>query len=151
MLPLRVDILSENLVYAIDEGEGDTRGEISSNIEMRIHILRPIAIGVVVKLDENFMKIQVPKIQDLLERDPYLKLHEWDIRRRYGMFQELVQRTEANKGSLEQFTRDWDDQSHIYKQLPFGKWELVIPPTSDGQCAIPHLSKLKISLKTQKG
>ncbi|CAG0908970.1 unnamed protein product, partial [Cyprideis torosa] len=60
------------------------------------------------KLDENCMKIQVPKIQDLLERDPYLKLHEWEIRRRYGMFQELVQRIEANEGSLEQFTRGYE-------------------------------------------
>jgi 1,4-alpha-glucan branching enzyme len=35
--------------------------------------------------------------------------------------------------------------------LPFGKWELVLPPKEDGTCAIHHLSEVKVIVRTQSG
>jgi len=46
---------------------------------------------------------------------------------------------------------NWDRLSHPFKKLPFGKWELTIPPGSDGQPAIQHLSKLKLVILTNTG
>ncbi|KAK2722654.1 1,4-alpha-glucan-branching enzyme-like [Artemia franciscana] len=45
----------------------------------------------------------------------------------------------------------WDRCSFPYKKLPFGKWELYIPPEKDGSCRIKHLSKLKIVIATKDG
>ncbi|KAL7631237.1 UNVERIFIED_CONTAM: hypothetical protein RMT77_018462 [Armadillidium vulgare] len=42
---------------------------------------------------------------------------------------------------------DWNATSHAFKKLEFGKWELTIPPKSDGSCAIPHLSKVKLVIQ----
>ncbi|XP_072115914.1 1,4-alpha-glucan-branching enzyme isoform X1 [Mobula birostris] len=39
---------------------------------------------------------------------------------------------------------EWNVSSHHYKLLPFGKWELYIPPKADGSSPIPHGSKLKV-------
>ena len=38
----------------------------------------------------------------------------------------------------------WNRLSHPFEKKPFGKWELVIPPHSDGNCAIDHGSIVKV-------
>lgn len=39
----------------------------------------------------------------------------------------------------------WNKESHPYTKLEYGKWEINIPPASDGSCAIKHLSEIKVS------
>jgi len=39
---------------------------------------------------------------------------------------------------------NWDRTAHKMTRDPFGVWEIVIPPTSAGVCAIPHDSKVKV-------
>ncbi|RDB20124.1 1,4-alpha-glucan-branching enzyme [Hypsizygus marmoreus] len=46
---------------------------------------------------------------------------------------------------------DWSRTSHPMKKDPFGVWEITLPPTSPGVCAIPHDSKLKISMVLPSG
>ncbi|KAK0400907.1 hypothetical protein QR680_015512 [Steinernema hermaphroditum] len=40
----------------------------------------------------------------------------------------------------------WNRESHVYKRLDFGKFELTVPPTASGECAITHGSHLKIAV-----
>ncbi|KJH48053.1 alpha amylase, all-beta domain protein [Dictyocaulus viviparus] len=40
----------------------------------------------------------------------------------------------------------WNRETHKYTKEGFGKWRLVIPPNSDGSCAIPHSSIVKIAV-----
>ncbi|KZT29236.1 glycoside hydrolase family 13 protein [Neolentinus lepideus HHB14362 ss-1] len=42
----------------------------------------------------------------------------------------------------------WNRTSHPMKKNEFGIWEITIPPKEPGVCAIPHDSKLKISMVT---
>ncbi|KAL5007568.1 hypothetical protein ScPMuIL_016374 [Solemya velum] len=58
--------------------------------------------------DSNLKFIDVPKIKDLLEADGYLKLHEREIRRRYGCFGKYVQHIEQNEGGFDKFTRSYE-------------------------------------------
>lgn len=44
----------------------------------------------------------------------------------------------------------WNETSHPYERLPFGKWQIKIPPQKDGP-AIKHLSKLKLVVRTKSG
>ncbi|KAJ7639073.1 glycoside hydrolase family 13 protein [Roridomyces roridus] len=46
---------------------------------------------------------------------------------------------------------DWNRISHPMKKDSFGVWEITLPPTSSGECAIPHDSKIKISMITPSG
>ncbi|VDM16166.1 unnamed protein product [Hydatigera taeniaeformis] len=40
---------------------------------------------------------------------------------------------------------NWNEFEYPFEKLEFGKWQLVIPPTSgDGKPVIPHLSKVKL-------
>ncbi|RZC33275.1 1,4-alpha-glucan-branching enzyme [Asbolus verrucosus] len=131
------------------------------------------------------MAIEVPEINTLLSRDPYLKPYEKEIRRRYGCFKDLIESIEENGGGLDNFTQGykyfglnvqpdntiicrewapganqlyltgefngWNRDSHPYKKLEYGKWELILPPKPDGSCAIPHLSELKVVVATPTG
>jgi len=45
----------------------------------------------------------------------------------------------------------WSRVSHSFKKLDYGKWELIIPPNSDGSPAITHLSKLKLCVLLKNG
>lgn len=45
----------------------------------------------------------------------------------------------------------WQWESHPYKKLEFGKWELHIPPNPDGSCPIKHLSEVKLIIRKQDG
>ncbi|KAI0321955.1 glycoside hydrolase [Amylostereum chailletii] len=46
---------------------------------------------------------------------------------------------------------DWNRISHPLTKDAYGVWEVTIPPTHDGKCAIPHDSKVKISLISPTG
>ncbi|CAG9820624.1 unnamed protein product [Phaedon cochleariae] len=43
---------------------------------------------------------------------------------------------------------NWNRDSHPYNKKEYGKWELVLPPNSDGSPAIKHLSEIKIVVQT---
>ena len=45
----------------------------------------------------------------------------------------------------------WQKESYPFKKLDYGKWELIIPPLSDGSPAIKHLSKVKLLVRTKSG
>ncbi|KDQ09949.1 glycoside hydrolase family 13 protein [Botryobasidium botryosum FD-172 SS1] len=45
----------------------------------------------------------------------------------------------------------WDLDKHEMSRDVYGVWSITIPPTSPGVCAIPHDSKLKISMRTPDG
>ena len=53
--------------------------------------------------DEVVMDVFVPKLSVLLERDPYLKNHEEELRKRYGEFSSLMYRMDQ-EGGLKQFS-----------------------------------------------
>ena len=46
---------------------------------------------------------------------------------------------------------NWDRQAHKMTKDNFGKWHITIPPIAPGKCAIPHDSKIKISMVTASG
>uniref|UniRef100_A0A6G1S4L1 1,4-alpha-glucan branching enzyme n=1 Tax=Aceria tosichella TaxID=561515 RepID=A0A6G1S4L1_9ACAR len=46
---------------------------------------------------------------------------------------------------------NWNETSHPYERLPFGKWRIKVPAAKDGKPAIKHLSKLKLVVKTREG
>ncbi|AOW02445.1 1,4-alpha-glucan-branching enzyme [Yarrowia lipolytica] len=45
----------------------------------------------------------------------------------------------------------WDRQQYHMTRDEYGLWSVTVPPTSDGQVAIPHNSKVKLALKTSNG
>nr|CAI5837927.1 unnamed protein product [Callosobruchus analis] len=131
------------------------------------------------------MDVEVPHIHGLLERDPYLKPYEKEIRRRYAVFKDFLETIDQNGGGLDKFTQgykyfginvqqdntiicrewapgakqlfltgefnDWNRDSHPYKKLEYGKWELILPPKGDGTPAINHLSEIKVVVETYEG
>ncbi|XP_041067038.1 1,4-alpha-glucan-branching enzyme isoform X3 [Carcharodon carcharias] len=46
---------------------------------------------------------------------------------------------------------DWNSNSHHFKQLQYGKWELYIPRCLDGSSPIRHGSKLKVAIGSKTG
>ncbi|EKM79850.1 hypothetical protein AGABI1DRAFT_72509 [Agaricus bisporus var. burnettii JB137-S8] len=46
---------------------------------------------------------------------------------------------------------DWSRTSHPMRVNDFGVWEISIPPLPSGQCAIPHDSKIKVSMVLPSG
>lgn len=46
---------------------------------------------------------------------------------------------------------NWSRDSHKMNKDDFGKWHVTIPPIKPGQCAIPHDSKVKISMVLPSG
>ena len=50
------------------------------------------------------MKVQVPNIDELFELDGYIRDHEGEIRRRYGIFTDFLARIDELEGSLENFS-----------------------------------------------
>ena len=45
---------------------------------------------------------------------------------------------------------NWDIKSHPMKKSEFGVWEIVLPPV-DGQPAIPHNSKIQVTITLALG
>ncbi|MPC19759.1 1,4-alpha-glucan-branching enzyme [Portunus trituberculatus] len=52
--------------------------------------------------------VVVPKLVDLLHRDPYLNPYEREIRRRYGCFEGLLKQINAEEDGLEKFSRGYE-------------------------------------------
>lgn len=46
---------------------------------------------------------------------------------------------------------DWNRDAHPMKREEYGRWVVTVPSTSDGKCAIPHGSKVKISMVAANG
>jgi 1,4-alpha-glucan branching enzyme len=46
----------------------------------------------------------------------------------------------------------WNKYQFPLKKLPHGKWEVTLKPDEKtGKCRIPHLSKIKLAIKTGSG
>ncbi|XP_041467197.1 1,4-alpha-glucan-branching enzyme-like [Lytechinus variegatus] len=56
--------------------------------------------GMLVKADD----VVIPKLEKLLELDPYLSSHQRELRRRYGCFEQILASIEQNEGGLDEFT-----------------------------------------------
>jgi len=50
-------------------------------------------------------KVEVPKIDALLKRDPHLTDHQEEIRRRYGHFSDVLAALERQEGGIEEFAK----------------------------------------------
>ncbi|KAM6985190.1 1,4-alpha-glucan-branching enzyme-like [Aplochiton taeniatus] len=130
-------------------------------------------------------QIELPDLGELLRDDPYLPPYAEDLRRRYKLFEKRLALLEDAEGSMEVFTRSyqeygvqkqpnngllfrewapgakglslagdfngWSSSSHPYTKKEFGKWELYLPPSRDKSPPVPHLSKLKLLVKTTEG
>lgn len=59
-------------------------------------------------MDGSLSKVDVPEIQHLLDLDPYLRLHEGEIRRRYGCFQDVIRHIDSTEGGIEKFSRGYE-------------------------------------------
>lgn len=44
------------------------------------------------------------------------------------------------------YSDGWQQKTHPFKKLEYGKWDLEIPGNSDGTCPIKHLSIVKVNL-----
>ncbi|KAF5284607.1 hypothetical protein FQA39_LY16965 [Lamprigera yunnana] len=53
------------------------------------------------------MQIDVPDINALLDRDPYLRPYEREIRRRYACFKDAVNKIDESGGGLKEFTQGY--------------------------------------------
>ena len=42
---------------------------------------------------------------------------------------------------------DWNQFERPLEKQKYGRWEVRIPPTEDGQCRVKHMSKLKLTIK----
>lgn len=79
-------------------------------------------------------QVEVPEINVLLERDPYLKPYENDIRRRYAIFKDYVEKIETGDEDLKQFTTAYkhfgihiqDDNSVVAKEWAPGAQEVFL-------------------------
>lgn len=55
----------------------------------------------------NLHETDVPQINDLLDKDPYLKPYEGEIRRRYGCFKDYLSRIDKYENGLTKFTESY--------------------------------------------
>lgn len=61
------------------------------------------------------MEIDVPELKALLERDPYLRPYEREIRRRYACFKDAVEKIEENEQSMDNFLKSYKNYGlHIH-------------------------------------
>jgi 1,4-alpha-glucan branching enzyme len=56
----------------------------------------------------DLSKTEVPKINELVECDPYLKPYEPEIRRRYGLFQAYLKKINNDETSFDKFTKSYE-------------------------------------------
>ncbi|CAG8651001.1 13134_t:CDS:10 [Acaulospora morrowiae] len=113
--------------------------------------------------------------------DPWLKPFSSFLQQRYTAYKKWVDDIKSNEGGYDQFTKgyekfginvqtngdiiyrewapgavtaslidNWDRTAHPMKKNSFGVWEIHIP-ANFGRPAIPHNSKIKISMTTQSG
>ncbi|KAG7207119.1 hypothetical protein KM043_000994 [Ampulex compressa] len=85
-------------------------------------------------------RVEVPEIQTLLDRDPYLKTYENDIRKRYALFKDYVEKIEAIEGDFNGFSCGYktfgihirDDNSVIAREWAPGALELFLTGDFNG-------------------
>jgi len=85
-------------------------------------------------------QVEVPEIEALLERDPYLKPYENEIRKRYALFKDHVEKVESGDGSLERFSRGYEtfgihvneDNSVVAREWAPGAQELFLTGEFNG-------------------
>lgn len=53
-------------------------------------------------------QVEVPEIDALLKRDPYLKPYENEIRKRYALFKDYTEKVETGDNSLDKFSRGYE-------------------------------------------
>ncbi|KAG6798561.1 1,4-alpha-glucan-branching enzyme isoform X1 [Apis mellifera caucasica] len=88
----------------------------------------------------NPSEVQVPEINTLLERDPYLKPYENEIRKRYALFKDYIEKLETGDGSLDKFSKGYEiygihineDNSVIAKEWAPGAQELFLTGDFNG-------------------
>lgn len=52
-------------------------------------------------------EIEIPQLNDLLERDPYLKPYKNELKKRYALFKDYIERIEMGEKNLDQFTKSY--------------------------------------------
>ncbi|XP_030648584.1 1,4-alpha-glucan-branching enzyme [Chanos chanos] len=57
--------------------------------------------------DQDSNNIILPDLSDFLQKDPYLRPYEGDVRRRYRLFEERLAQLEEAEGDFDQFTRSY--------------------------------------------
>ncbi|XP_006612791.1 1,4-alpha-glucan-branching enzyme isoform X1 [Apis dorsata] len=85
-------------------------------------------------------EVQVPEINTLLERDPYLKPYENEIRKRYALFKDYIEKLETGDDSLDKFSRGYEiygihineDNSVVAKEWAPGAQELFLTGDFNG-------------------
>lgn len=55
------------------------------------------------------LKVDVPQIELLFERDSYLKIYEIEIRKRYALFKDFIEKIEKGDGNLDKFSRAYEN------------------------------------------
>ncbi|XP_017884300.1 1,4-alpha-glucan-branching enzyme [Ceratina calcarata] len=53
-------------------------------------------------------QVEVPEIDVLLKRDPYLKPYENEIRKRYALFKDYTEKVEAGDNDLDKFSKSYE-------------------------------------------
>ncbi|KAJ9581593.1 hypothetical protein L9F63_023227 [Diploptera punctata] len=53
------------------------------------------------------MQVDVPKLNELLDRDPYLRPYEREFRRRYACFRDYVDKVKEYEGGMDNFTQGY--------------------------------------------
>ncbi|XP_049805932.1 1,4-alpha-glucan-branching enzyme [Schistocerca nitens] len=53
------------------------------------------------------MDVEVPNLDELLQRDPYLKPYEREFRKRYAFFKDCLDKIEAYDGGIQKFTQGY--------------------------------------------
>uniref|UniRef100_A0A1Y1MH90 Uncharacterized protein n=1 Tax=Photinus pyralis TaxID=7054 RepID=A0A1Y1MH90_PHOPY len=51
------------------------------------------------------MQVDVPKLNEMLERDPYLRPYEREFRRRYACFKDAIDKINESGGGIGEFTQ----------------------------------------------
>ena len=46
---------------------------------------------------------------------------------------------------------NWNKCEFPFTKLGFGKWELKLEPNSKGECRVPHMSRIKLIIKSKDG
>lgn len=86
------------------------------------------------------LQVEVPELHTFLERDPYLKPYEKDIRRRYALFKDYLERIETGDNNLNKFTMGYntfgihinEDNSVTAKEWAPGAQELFLTGDFNG-------------------
>ncbi|XP_077284122.1 1,4-alpha-glucan-branching enzyme [Arctopsyche grandis] len=122
--------------------------------------------------------VEVPRLQQLLDLDPYLTPYEREIKRRYGCLIDAWEKINSLEGGIDSFSRgfnkfgviihddnsvtwrewapgaetvylygdfnDWREDSHPFRRLEYGKWEINLPAEPDGSCILKHMSRVQL-------